>query len=120
MDDIEKRLRDASDHCFKCYESWSKNQKDGKVREEMLDSIHELRKVAARLEIEMAVSERNEMASKPIPIPSHRASRKNQNQQQGDDSIGNMKDDRGGGEAGGNDRPNNNKNPRGGKRKSSK
>jgi hypothetical protein len=41
-----------------------------------MEAVHELRKVAARLEIEMAISERNEVASKPIPIPSHRANKK--------------------------------------------
>lgn len=72
MDEIENRLRETSDNCFKSYELWRKDQKNGQVRESLQDAIHELRKVASRLEIELAVSERNEMAQKPIPIPPHR------------------------------------------------
>ncbi|MBP7721836.1 MAG: hypothetical protein KA155_04800 [Alphaproteobacteria bacterium] len=72
MDEIEKRLRETSENCFKSYEAWRKEQKNGPVRESLQDAIHELRKVASRLEIELAVSERNEMAQKPIPIPPHR------------------------------------------------
>lgn len=72
MDEVEKRLRETSDNCFKAYEVWSKDQKNGSARENLQESIHELRKVASRLEIELAVSERNEMAQKPIPIPPHR------------------------------------------------
>ncbi len=72
MDEIEKRLRETSDHCFASYESWRKEQKSSTARESLQDAIHELRKVASRLEIELAVSERNEMAQKPIPIPPHR------------------------------------------------
>ncbi|MGB4107045.1 MAG: hypothetical protein WBK55_04545 [Alphaproteobacteria bacterium] len=72
MDEIETRLRETSENCFKTYETWRKDQKNGPVRESLQDAIHELRKVASRLEIELAVSERNEMAQKPIPIPPHR------------------------------------------------
>lgn len=72
MDEIEKRLRETSDACFKSYEGWRKDQKNGEARESLQDAIHELRKVASRLEIELAVSERNEMAQRPIPIPPHR------------------------------------------------
>ncbi len=72
MDEIETRLRETSENCFKSYESWRKDQKNGQSRESLQDAIHELRKVASRLEIELAVSERNEMAQKPIPIPPHR------------------------------------------------
>lgn len=76
MDEIEKRLRDATDNTVKFYSAWRTQQKDGKAREELMEAVHELRKIAARLEIEIAVSERNEMSAKPIPIPPHRASRK--------------------------------------------
>jgi hypothetical protein len=76
MDEIEKRLRDATDNTVKFYQEWRTKQKDSKAREELMEAVHELRKVAARLEIEIAVSERDEMAAKPIPIPPHRAARK--------------------------------------------
>ena len=72
MDEIEQRLRETSENCFKSYEAWRKDQKNGSVRETLQDAIHELRKVASRLEIELAVSERNELTQKPIPIPPHR------------------------------------------------
>lgn len=88
MEDIQQRLRATADTCIKCYESWVKNKKDGGVRETLMEAVHELRKVAARLEIEIAVNERDEMASRPIPIPPHRASRKPGGDMP-DDNIGN-------------------------------
>lgn len=72
MEQIDQRLRETSEHCFKCYETWNANQKDNAARGALQDAIHELRKVTSRLEIELAVSERNEMAQRPIPIPPHR------------------------------------------------
>ena len=33
MDEIEQRLREASDNCFKSYEAWRKDQKNAAVRE---------------------------------------------------------------------------------------
>lgn len=72
MDEIEKRLREGSENCHNCYEAWKKNQKDSASREALLEAIHELRKISSRLEIELAISERDEMAQRPIPIPPHR------------------------------------------------
>ncbi len=83
MEDIENRLKDATAACLKTYGEWKDNRKDSKLREALMESVHELRKVAARLEIEMAISERDEVASKPIPIPAHRSNRK---KQQGDNA----------------------------------
>ena len=81
MDEIEKRLREGSENCFNHYEAWKTNQKDSKARESLQESIHELRKIASRLEIELAISERDEMAARPIPIPPHRdAQRRGQSQ----------------------------------------
>lgn len=76
MDEIEQRLRAGADACIKSYEAWRSKEKDGAAREALMEAVHELRKVASRLEIEMAVSERNEMAGKPLPIPPHRSSRR--------------------------------------------
>jgi hypothetical protein len=87
-DEIAKRLKDSSESCIKHYEAWRKDQKSGEAREALREAIHELRKVGARLEIEMAVSERDEMAAKPIPIPPHRASRRQKSGKGGDDSHG--------------------------------
>lgn len=74
MDEIEQRLKDASEACFNAYTSWSKDKKDQPVREALQESIHELRKIAARLEIEMAVAEGGGSSGKRIPIPAHRSS----------------------------------------------
>lgn len=76
MDEIEKRLRDTSDNCFTAYETWQKDKKNGDAREALQETIHEMRKVTSRLEIEIAISEREQMSQKPIPIPPHRASGK--------------------------------------------
>lgn len=94
MDEVPKRLRETSERCFNCYEAWSKNQKDSAAREALQEAIHEVRKVASRLEIELAVSERNEMAQKPIPIPPHRDSRGRS--QEGQDDSGNRREPPGG------------------------
>lgn len=74
MEDTDKRLSETSAQCLAALEAWNKDRKDVKTRGELQESVHELRKVASRLEIEMAISERDAMAQKPIPIPSHRDS----------------------------------------------
>lgn len=74
-DNIDERLKETSDRCMKAYEDWKTKETDPSKREELREAIHELRKVSSRLEIEMAVSEREEMAQKPIPIPPHRAAK---------------------------------------------
>lgn len=86
MSEIKKRLQESGENCFKCYDAWTKDPKDQAAREALQDAVHELRKVASRLEIEIAVSERDEMASKPIPIPPHRASRKKSGEKGNDQS----------------------------------
>lgn len=96
MDDIENRLREAADNCVKHYAAWQKDKKVGVERDALMESIHELRKVAARLEIDIAISERTEMGSRPLPIPPHRSS--NRRAQGGpaddiDDSFGNQQVD---------------------------
>lgn len=98
MDEIEQRLRKAADTCIGSYDAWRKNQKDGSARESLMESVHELRKIAARLEIEIAISERDEMAARPIPIPPHRsAGRRPGGNGDMDDNIGNMADNAGNG-----------------------
>ncbi len=84
MEEIEKRLKDATENCLTAHAEWTKNRKDGTNREKLMESVHELRKVAARLEIEIAISERDEMAAKPIPIPPHRSQHKRR-RPEGDD-----------------------------------
>lgn len=65
MDTIKERLETTSQECLKCLDGWSENQKDTAAREALSSAIHELRKVASRLEIELALSERDQMAKKP-------------------------------------------------------
>jgi hypothetical protein len=109
MEEIDKRLRDATDACLAAYGDWAKSKKNSEVREKLQEAVHELRKVAARLEIEMAVSERDEMASKPLPIPPHRSSKKRPGEYQDfggdDDAFGNAQEGgqsgHGGGHGGG-------------------
>ncbi len=96
MDEIEQRLKETTANCIKSYEAWRGNQKSEEAREELAEAIHELRKVASRLEIEIAVSEREQMASRPIAIPPHRSSRKGHGGDDAgygdDDSMGNVMD----------------------------
>ena len=76
MSEIKKRLQEAADACVKSYEAWDSSKGDAKTREELQESIHELRKVSSRLEIEIAVSERGKISDSPIPIPTHRSTSK--------------------------------------------
>ena len=72
MDEILKRLQETAQSCAQTYEEWRGKKTDSKAQESLQSAIHELRKVASRLEIELAVRERQDIANKPIPIPSHR------------------------------------------------
>ena len=94
MDEIQKRLQETTETCSRSYEEWRKSKNDIKAQEGLHSAIHELRKVASRLEIELAVRERQDITSKPLPIPSHKSS-SNKN--------GDAKDDI---SDGGSDRPN--------------
>ena len=76
MDEIKQRLSEAADACIKTYEAWRGKSGDAGAREALQDAVHELRKVAARLEIELAVSDRKQHGNEPIPIPAHRAARR--------------------------------------------
>ncbi len=77
MDDIQTRLKETSKNCLVAHEAWDSKQQDKKAQEELHSAIHELRKVSSRLEIDLAVSERDQATSKPLPIPSHKSSNKN-------------------------------------------
>ncbi|HRQ61554.1 MAG TPA: hypothetical protein PLO23_08615 [Alphaproteobacteria bacterium] len=90
MSEIKARLVTASEATVKAYDKWSGDQKNGASREGLQEAIHELRKVASRLEIELAISERDQNAAKPIAIPPHRAARGRSNGDGGaDESLGN-------------------------------
>lgn len=84
MENTQERLKETAEACIKAYEAWGGSKKNLEARERLQEAVHELRKVAARLEIEVAVSERDEMTQRPIPVPPHRASK-----QRSADNIGN-------------------------------
>jgi len=75
-DDIQTRLKETSQNCLEAYLVWDEKKQDQKAQEDLHAAIHELRKVSSRLEIELAVSEREKITSKPIPIPAHRSNSK--------------------------------------------
>lgn len=75
MEDIQQRLTETGAACLSAFEAWSKDKKNETAKESLDEAVHELRKVAARIEIEMAVSERDPKNSKRIPIPEHRDAR---------------------------------------------
>ncbi len=77
MDEIQQRLEETSKNCFDAYGEWISNKKSNQAQEKLHSSIHELRKVSSRLEIELAISERDEVTSKPLPIPPHRSAKGN-------------------------------------------
>lgn len=83
---VKDRLSEATANCLKAFDAWESKKKDSQIRENLREAVHELRKVAARLEISVAVSERDEITSKPIPIPSHRSSRKGGGGENGNNS----------------------------------
>lgn len=95
MEDVQTRLKEATENCLKCHQAWVQDKKNAQTREKIMEAVHELRKVAARLEIDIAVSERDQMASNPIPIPSHRASKHRHNNKNSDDNnnVGNKNDE---------------------------
>lgn len=96
MDDIKKRLSTATEECLKRYDAWESSKKSSSTREDLQDAVHELRKVASRFEIEIAISEREEVSSKHLPIPAHRSNKSRHSQKHQDDSadddIGNQDD----------------------------
>jgi len=73
---IQERLKETSQNCLEAIISWEDKKKDPKAQEELHVAIHELRKVSSRLEIELAMSERAQVTSKPLPIPAHRSNMK--------------------------------------------
>lgn len=75
MSEVAKRLQDTSELCLKAYTEWSGDKTDKETRRSLQETLHELRKVASRVEIEMAISERDDMAKNPIPVPHHRSKR---------------------------------------------
>jgi hypothetical protein len=76
MEEIEKRLRESTDTFIKSFENWVSKSKNLESREALMEAMHEVRKVVSRVEIEIAISERDRLGSRPLPIPSHRSQRR--------------------------------------------
>ncbi len=74
-EDVKTRLENTSKICIESYEAWDA-KKEAETRENLQEALHELRKVASRVEIEITKSERQASSGKPIPIPSHRSNSK--------------------------------------------
>ena len=74
-EDVKTRLEKCSATCLETYQTWD-SKKETKTREDLQEAIHELRKVASRIEIEITKSERANSSSKSIPIPAHRSNSK--------------------------------------------
>ncbi len=74
VDATEARLRETARGCLVAYRGW--RQGPGEVSIQTLnDAVHDLRKVLARIEIDMSASRREEQGVRPIPVPPHRAAR---------------------------------------------
>lgn len=56
---------------------------DETTLEALSQALHEMRRVAARVEIDMSMVRREEQALRPLPIPPHRSSRPRQGETQG-------------------------------------
>ena len=73
---VKQRLEETVERCKKAYAEWEKDSKNIAAKQELEESVHELRKVTSRIEIELAISDRSNTNMKPMPIPPHRASQK--------------------------------------------
>lgn len=108
MDEVGKRLHDAAEKCIKSYEAWQADKKDQSARESLNESLHELRRATAALEIDMIREERLAGGNRPMPTPVHRSARKQDDDTGGaNDDIGNRGPEEGGGghsSGGGHDR----------------
>ena len=70
---VTERLQESATSCLACLDAWNKDQKDTETREKLMESVHELRKVASRIEIDIAMAERVNTNAKRIPIPEHKS-----------------------------------------------
>lgn len=65
----DQRMDAAAKVCAELYRAWKANGGDNAMQS-LADSLHEMRKVIARMEIEMSASRREEQ--KPVPMPAYR------------------------------------------------
>lgn len=76
MSETLGRIQETGAACIAAYEAWNSEQKNVDNREALQETLHELRKAVARIEIEIATSERDASSSKRIPVPTHRSQSK--------------------------------------------
>lgn len=109
MDEVGKRLHEAAEKCIKSYEAWQADKKNLPARESLNETLHELRRATAALEIDMIREERLSGSARPMPTPGHRAMRGRGDEDEGgnaNDDIGNRGGggDEGGSSSGGHER----------------
>lgn len=75
VDAVEARLRETARGCLSAYRNWKQTPGESSIQA-LSDAVHDLRKALARIEIDMSASRREEQAIRPIPIPAHRAARR--------------------------------------------
>jgi transposase-like protein len=75
VDAVEARLRDTARACLLAYRGWRQQPGEATIQS-LSETVHELRKALARIEIDMSATRREEQALRPIPIPAHRAARR--------------------------------------------
>lgn len=81
MSELKQRLQNASAACIEAYEAWQSDVKNDAARGKLMDTVHELRKVSSRLEIEIALNDRKNTNAKRIPIPEHKSKMENRKDQ---------------------------------------
>jgi len=65
----DQRMETTAASCADLYRSWKANPGETSMQA-LADSLHEMRKVIARMEIEMSANRKDEQ--RPIPVPSYR------------------------------------------------
>ncbi|MEA1937663.1 MAG: hypothetical protein U9N14_01035 [Pseudomonadota bacterium] len=73
--EIEIRFVQNAQKCLTAYRAWLCSETDLALSETLGDTMHELRKTLARIEIEMATHRKAENRIRPIVPPTHRANR---------------------------------------------
>ena len=71
----DQRMAEAATAASEAYRKWKAGPGEAGMQT-LADALHDLRKVIARMEIEISASRREEHAARPIPIPMHRAAQR--------------------------------------------
>lgn len=67
------RLQETAAKCLSSLDAWNKDLNNFEARENLLEAVHELRKVTSRLEIDIAMNDQRAANAKTIPIPEHKS-----------------------------------------------